>query len=53
MSQIIPNCRQCNKIKKVTSHTTCGVIVYFECSEKGIRIYRNPEMVVCNDCEEG
>ena len=53
MSKIMPNCRQCNKIKKITSHTTCGVIVYFECSKKHIRIYRNPEMVVCDDCEEG
>ena len=52
MSQITPNCRQCSKIEKVISNTTCGVIVYFECSKKGIRIYRNPEMVVCSDWEE-
>ena len=50
--KITPNCFQCIFLDKITSNTSCGVLVYFNCCNHQLRIYGDPELVVCNAFEK-
>ena len=52
MVDIIPNCSKCKYLKKIEVQSNCGVFIYFECFECGIRIYSNPEKIICDDFKE-
>jgi len=51
MVKITPNCLGCRNLDKIESNTTCGYLVYFMCDINAIRIYGNPELIICDDFE--
>ena len=52
MVKITPNCFQCKMLGKVIQSSGCGTVVHFKCIVKDIRIYGNPELIICNRWEE-
>jgi len=39
-------------LEKVIQSSGCGMVINFKCIKKLIRIYGNPELVVCNEFEK-